>query len=115
MRRRGAFRPSAQGSNQENWRQGQGNQGRIYVKYNRECHYVKDGNYNRENNFNTGIYCNINDRNRPYVPPQNGEVATRDGGGSMPRDKDMLHKMIMRFDANDEHIKELKSDLAGIG
>ena len=27
----------------------------------------------------------------------------------------MLHKMMMRFDANDEHIKELRSDLAGIG
>ena len=27
----------------------------------------------------------------------------------------MLHKMMRRFDANDEHIKELRSDLAGIG
>ena len=26
----------------------------------------------------------------------------------------MLHKMIRRFDASDEHIKELKSDLEGI-
>ena len=34
------FRPSAQGSNQENWRQGQGNQGRNYCNYNREGHYV---------------------------------------------------------------------------
>ena len=25
----------------------------------------------------------------------------------------MLHKMMRRFDANDEHIKELKIDLAG--
>ena len=31
------FRPSAQGSNQENW---QGNQGRNYGNYNREGHYV---------------------------------------------------------------------------
>ena len=35
MSRRG-FQPSAQGSNQENWRQGQGNQGRNYGNYNRE-------------------------------------------------------------------------------
>ena len=27
----------------------------------------------------------------------------------------MLHKMMRRLDANDEHIKELRSDLAGIG
>ena len=33
----GGFRPSAQGSNQENW---QGNQGRNYGNYNREGHYV---------------------------------------------------------------------------
>ena len=26
-----------------------------------------------------------------------------------------MHKMIRRFDANDEHIKQLRSDLAGIG
>ena len=33
----------------------------------------------------------------------------------MERVEDMLHKMMRRFDANDEHIKELRSDLAGIG
>ena len=27
----------------------------------------------------------------------------------------MLHQMMRRFDANDEHIKKLRSDLAGIG
>ena len=27
----------------------------------------------------------------------------------------MLHKMMRRFDANDEHIKELRSNLVGIG
>ena len=37
-------RPCSQGSNQENWRQGQGNQGRNYGNYNREGHYVRDGN-----------------------------------------------------------------------
>ena len=36
----GSFRPSAQGSNQENQRQGQGNQGWIYGNYNCEVHYV---------------------------------------------------------------------------
>ena len=30
----GDFRPNAQGSNQENWHQGQGNQGRNYSNYN---------------------------------------------------------------------------------
>ena len=35
------FRPSAQGSNQENWRQGQGNKGQIYGNYNHEGHYVR--------------------------------------------------------------------------
>ena len=32
----------------------------------------------------------------------------------MARVEDMLHEMMRRFDANDEHIKELRSDLAGI-
>ena len=79
----GDLRPSAQGSNQENWRQGQGNQGQNYGNYNREGHYVRDGNYNRDNNFNKGNYDNKNDWNGPYVPPQNREVTPRDGGGSM--------------------------------
>ena len=29
--------------------------------------------------------------------------------------EDMLHKMMRRFDASYENIKELRSDLAGIG
>ena len=33
----------------------------------------------------------------------------------MTRFEDMLHKMMRRFDSNDEHIKELRSNLAGIG
>ena len=51
----------------------------------------------------------------PYVPPQNREVTPRDGGDSMSRVEDMLHKMMRRFDASDEHIKELRSNLGGIG
>ena len=115
MSRRGGFLPSAQGSNQDNWRQGQGNQGRNYGNYNREGHYVRDGNYNRDNNFNRSNYGNRNDRSGPYVPPQNHEVTPRDGGDSMARVEDMLHKMMRRFDASDEHIKELRGDLASIG
>ena len=111
----GGFRPSDQGSNQENWCQGQGNQGRNYGNYNREGHYVWDGNYNRDNNFNKGNYGNRNDRNGPYVPPQNREVNPTDGGGSMARLEDMLQKMRRRFDASYEHIKELRSNLEGIG
>ena len=41
---------------------------------------------------------NRNDRNGPYVPPQNCEVTPRDGGDSMARVEDMLHKMMKRFD-----------------
>ena len=33
----------------------------------------------------------------------------------MARVEDMLHKIRRRFNASDEHIKELRSDLAGIG
>ena len=33
----------------------------------------------------------------------------------MARVEDMLHKIMRRFDASDEHIKDLRSDLAGIG
>ena len=33
----------------------------------------------------------------------------------MTRVEDMLHKMMRRFNASDEQIKELRSDLAGIG
>ena len=111
----GGFRPSAQDSKQDNWRQGQRNQGRIYGNYNCEGHYARYGNYNRDNNFNRGNYGNKNDRNRPYMHPQNREVTPRDGGGSMARVEDMLHNILMRFDASNEHIKELRSDLAGIG
>ena len=33
----------------------------------------------------------------------------------MARAEDMLHKMMRRFDASDEHNKQLRNDLAGIG
>ena len=33
----------------------------------------------------------------------------------MARVEDMLHKMMRRFDASDEHIQELRGDLAIIG
>ena len=67
-------------SRRGNWRQGQGNQGQNYGNYSREGNYVQDGNYNRDENFNRGNYGNQNDRNGPYVPPQNCEVTPRDGG-----------------------------------
>ena len=50
----GGFKQSGKGSNQDNWRQGQGNQGQIYGNYNREVHYGREGNYNRYNHFNWG-------------------------------------------------------------
>ena len=87
----------------------------IYDNYNREGYYVRDRNNNRDNNFNRGNYSNRNDRSGPYVPPQNREVTPRDGGDSMARVEDMLHKMMRWFNASDKHIKELRSNLAGIG
>ena len=33
----------------------------------------------------------------------------------MPRVEDMLHRMMRRFDANNEHNKNLRNDLVGIG
>ena len=76
---------------------------------------VTDGNYNRDNKINRGNYGNRNDRNEPYVPPQNREVNPRDGGDSMARVEDMLHKMMRRFDTSEEHIKELRCNLDSIG
>lgn len=70
----GVFRLNAQGSNQENWCQGQGNQGRNYGSYNREVNYDRDGNYNHDNNFKRGNYGHKNDRSGPYVPPQIGKL-----------------------------------------
>ena len=55
-----------------------------------------------------------NDWSGPYAPPQNRKVSPRVGGGSMARVEDMLQKMRMRFDASDEHAKELKGDLPNI-
>ena len=39
--------------------------------YNREGQYVRDRNYNHDNNFKWGNYGNRNDQSGPYVPPQN--------------------------------------------
>ena len=41
----------------------------------------------------------------PMSPPENREVTPRDGGDSMERVEDMLHKLMRRFDASDEHMK----------
>ncbi|TMX04602.1 hypothetical protein EJD97_006809 [Solanum chilense] len=60
-----------------------------------------------------GNYGNRNDTNGSYVPPQNRDVTRMDGGDKMARVEDMLHKMMRRFDASDEHIKEFMSDLQG--
>ena len=57
----------------------------IYGNYNREDHYVREGNYNHDNNIKRSNYGNRSDRNVPYVPPQNCEVIPRDGGYSMAR------------------------------
>ncbi|XP_069148157.1 uncharacterized protein [Solanum lycopersicum] len=62
-----------------------------------------------------GNYAYRNDNNGPYVPSQNRETPPRDGGDSMARVEDMLHKMMRRFGASDDHIKEIRGDLASIG
>ncbi|KAK4708636.1 hypothetical protein R3W88_029561 [Solanum pinnatisectum] len=46
----GGFRPNAQGSNTDNWRQGQGNQGQNYGNYNREGQYVTGESENATEN-----------------------------------------------------------------
>ncbi|KAK4717938.1 hypothetical protein R3W88_016276 [Solanum pinnatisectum] len=61
------FRANAQGSNLDNWHQGQGNQGQNYGNYNKEGLYAQDGNYNRDNNYNWNNYGNRNERLGPYV------------------------------------------------
>uniref|UniRef100_M1DKS3 Integrase core domain containing protein n=1 Tax=Solanum tuberosum TaxID=4113 RepID=M1DKS3_SOLTU len=77
----GGFRVNAQGSNSDNWRQGQGNQGRNYGNYNREGNYVQDRNYNRANNYNRNNYDNRNERVGPYIAPTNWESGNREAGG----------------------------------
>ena len=59
------LQPNAQRSNKENFRIGQGNQGRNYDNYNREGEYVWDGNYNCDN-INQGNYCYMNDGSIPH-------------------------------------------------
>uniref|UniRef100_M1DQA2 Integrase core domain containing protein n=1 Tax=Solanum tuberosum TaxID=4113 RepID=M1DQA2_SOLTU len=103
----GGFRANAQGSNSDNLRQGQGNQGWNYGTYKREGQYVWDGNYNDDNNYNRNNYGNRNGRAGPYVPPQNWESGNREARGSMSRIEDMIQKMMKRFDSNDENVKEM--------
>uniref|UniRef100_M1E109 Integrase core domain containing protein n=1 Tax=Solanum tuberosum TaxID=4113 RepID=M1E109_SOLTU len=111
----GGFPPNAQGPNTDNWHQEQGNQGRNYGNYNREGQYVHDGNFNHNNNYNRNNYSNRNNRVGPYVPPQNRESATREAGGNMACIEYMMQKMMRRFDATDENVKEIRNDLSGIG
>lgn len=57
-------------------------------------------------------YGNRNDRVGPYDPSQNREVSPREGGGSMI--EDMMHKIMRRFEATNENVKEIRSDSYGI-
>uniref|UniRef100_M1DNH6 Integrase core domain containing protein n=1 Tax=Solanum tuberosum TaxID=4113 RepID=M1DNH6_SOLTU len=110
-----SFRAKAQGSNIDNWRQGQGNHGQNYDNYNRKGQYVRDGNYNRDNNYNWNNNGNKNDWVGPYVPLQNRESGNREAGGNMSRIEDMMQKMMKRFDVTDENVKEMRNDLSRIG
>ncbi|KAK4706790.1 hypothetical protein R3W88_033652 [Solanum pinnatisectum] len=73
----GGFLDNAQGSNSDNWCQGQGNQGQNYGNYNCEGSCVQDGNYNRDNTYNQNNYGKRNERVRSYVPPGNRESGNR--------------------------------------
>ncbi|XP_049359162.1 uncharacterized protein LOC125823824 [Solanum verrucosum] len=64
-----------------------------------ECYYEEDGN----------------DRVGPYVPPGNRESGNREAGGSMSRVEDMIEKMMKSFDATDQNVKEMCTELSGIG
>ncbi|XP_049368331.1 uncharacterized protein LOC125833225 [Solanum verrucosum] len=99
----GGFR--AQGSNMDNWRQGQGNQGWNYGNYNRKGHYVRDRNYNRDNNYNRNNSGNRNNRVGPYVPPQNRESGNKEVGGNMSLIEDMMQMMM-----NSNTIQNPKND-----
>uniref|UniRef100_M1E168 Integrase core domain containing protein n=1 Tax=Solanum tuberosum TaxID=4113 RepID=M1E168_SOLTU len=107
LKHMGGFQTNAQGSNSDNWCQGQGNHGRNYGNYNREGNYVWDRNYNRANNYNWNNYGNINERVRPYVPPENRESGNREDGGSMSRIEEMMQKMLKKFDTTDQNVKEM--------
>ncbi|KAH0725438.1 hypothetical protein KY284_001303 [Solanum tuberosum] len=108
----GGFRSNAQGSNMKNWHRGQGNQRWNCGNYNREGQFFRDGNFNRDNNYDRNNYGNKNDRFRPYVPSQNWESGTREVGGNMVRIEEMMQKMMRRFDATDENVKEVRNDLS---
>uniref|UniRef100_M1DV40 Integrase core domain containing protein n=1 Tax=Solanum tuberosum TaxID=4113 RepID=M1DV40_SOLTU len=85
--RTGGFRTNAQGSNLDNWRQGQGNQGGNYGNYNCERSYVCNGNCNCDNNYNKNGYGSMNEKSGPYVSPGN-----RDAGSSMTHIEYIMHK-----------------------
>ncbi|XP_049373432.1 uncharacterized protein LOC125838412 [Solanum verrucosum] len=97
------------GSISDIWCQGQGNQGRNYDNYNRDGNYVRDGTYNLDNNYNWNNYGNMNEKVGSYIPPVNREAST-----SMTPIEDMMQKMIKRFDATNENVKEMCIDLSGI-
>ncbi|XP_015160938.1 uncharacterized protein [Solanum tuberosum] len=109
------FRPNTQGSNTDNCRQGQGNQGRNYGNYIQKCQYVRDGNYNRDNNYNWNNYGNGNEKVRPYVPPRNRESGNREAMGSMSYVEEMMQKMLKKFDTTDQNVKEMHTKLSEIG
>ncbi|XP_015161557.1 uncharacterized protein [Solanum tuberosum] len=73
-----------------------------------ECYDEEDAYLNRNN------YGNINDRVGPYVP-SGRESGNREAGSSMTRIDDMMQKMIKRFDATDENMREMRTKLSGIG
>lgn len=93
----GGFQQNSQGSNQDNWCQGKGNQCQNYGNYKEEGQYVRDGNLNRDKNFNWNNYGKKNEWGGLYVPTQNQEASPRNDGGSIGRVEDMLQKMMREF------------------
>ncbi|XP_049355216.1 uncharacterized protein LOC125819833 [Solanum verrucosum] len=106
----GGFQTNSQGSNLDNWRESQGNQGWNYGNYNCEGNYVRGGNYNRDKNYNRKNYGNKYYKVGPYVPPSN-----REDSNSMACIEDMMQKMMKRFEVTYENVKEMHNDLSRIG
>ena len=87
----------------------------MYGHYNCEGHYVNDRNYNRDNNFNRGNYGNRMIGMGPMSLLKIMKLLLWMVEIVWRKLRKMLHKNMRRFDASDEHIKQLRSDLAGIG
>nr|ABI34335.1 Integrase core domain containing protein [Solanum demissum] len=96
---KGCFRANAKGSNLDQWRQGQGNQGRNYGNYNQAGHYVATTTTIRTTMATKiiGVFLTVLLKIRNLVI---GKLGV---------------KIMKRFDSTNENVKEMQNDLSGIG